>query len=102
MVEAWAVPVAVIVAFAVLFLAPLVEAAGTSLGRVAFFCPFVRHDVTVGFVERWALGTRRAVDVRSCSAFGEGQDLTCGKRCLETAGALPAPEPAGSVADRAR
>jgi hypothetical protein len=45
-----------------------------------FRCPFLRCDVAVTF-EEW--GGRRQ-DVVRCSAFGRGEQIDCGKRCLET------------------
>lgn len=86
MVEGWILPFAIVLAVAVLLLAPLVEAAGTLIRMASFFCPFKKRDVSVEFVEQGAFGLGKAVDVHSCSAFQDTQKVTCGKRCLELLG----------------
>lgn len=90
--EGWVLPIAILFAFAVLLLAPLIEAAGTTIRKTAFFCPVKRRDVTVEFLEQGAFGLGKAVDVRSCSAFEETQKMTCGKQCLELPAATGSPE----------
>lgn len=86
MVEAWVLPLMIVLAVAVLLLAPLVEAAGTLIRGATFLCPFRKRDVSVEFVEQGAFGLGKAVDVHSCSAFDDPQKVTCGKRCLELLG----------------
>lgn len=86
MVEAWVLPLAIMLAVAVLLLAPLVEAAGTSIRGASFFCPFKKRDVSVELVEQGAFGLGKAVDVRSCSAFQDPRKVTCSKKCLEFLG----------------
>lgn len=87
MLEPWIVPVAILIAFAVLLLMPLAELALGSVRRRRFRCPLEKRRVSVEFLERTALGISRPVDVRSCSAFPNPQVIDCDKRCLE----LPSP-----------
>lgn len=90
--EGWILPIAILFAFAVLLLAPLIEAAGTTIRKTAFFCPFKRGDVTVEFLEQGAFGLGKTVDVRCCSAFDDTEKMTCDKRCLELPAATGGPE----------
>jgi len=97
MLEAWILPVAIMLAVAVLLLAPLVEAGGTSIRCGSFFCPFKKRDVSVEFVEQGALGLGKAVDVHSCSAFQDPRKVACSKRCLELLASTDSFASAGTV-----
>jgi hypothetical protein len=82
MLEAWILPLAIILGVAVLLLAPLVEAGGISIRCASCFCPLEKREVSVEFVEQGALGLGKAVDVHSCSAFEDPRKVICDKRCL--------------------
>ena len=92
MLEGWILPIAILFAFAVILLAPLIEAAGTTTRKTAFFCPVRRRDVTVEFLEQGAFALGKAVDVHSCSAFEDTYTMTCGKQCLELPAVTGSPE----------
>jgi hypothetical protein len=81
--EVGILPMMILMAFVVLLLIPVLEAEGTSIQSVSFFCPFANQDVTADLVERRAFELGTAVDVHACCAFDEPQQLRCDKKCLE-------------------
>ncbi|MBI4537882.1 MAG: tellurite resistance/C4-dicarboxylate transporter family protein [Gemmatimonadetes bacterium] len=50
--------------------------------RMDFFCPFVGCPVSLEVVEGKARADHGIADIRSCTAF-EGEELSCGKKCIE-------------------
>ena len=82
--ESWIVPAALLVAFAAVLLAPLIEAAFDAFHRERVPCPVAGGTMTVELRERWVLGEARPVDVLSCSAFADPAAVTCGKKCLSS------------------
>jgi hypothetical protein len=83
-----ALPIVVVLAFAVLLFWPLAEAAFASARRTKVACPLSGRRVSVEFLERAAFGVVAAVDVRTCSAFPGEDEPDCGKACLRPV-ALP-------------
>lgn len=83
MLATWILPTAILMACAVLLLAPLFEVLGTSCRTVALWCPFKNRKFTASFIERGTLGISKKEDVSACTAFEDAHAVTCEKRCRE-------------------
>jgi hypothetical protein len=92
MIEAWIVPILIVVAGAALLIA-FMRAVATPTCRVAwksFRCPLKKRHVTVGFLaDRFRQD--RYCDVLSCSAFGAPWQVSCDKHCLDSPEVYQAP-----------
>jgi len=67
---------------AALALVPILIFLPRRVRRRRFWCPITRRDVEVELVETGPPGFRRAVGVKSCSAFLPADATTCGGHCL--------------------
>ena len=82
MLETWILPLGIIAAFAVLLVAPFVEALLPRIRRQCLRCPWANAEVTVHFVQRAPFGVVDAPDVGRCSAFEDPSSPTCDKGCV--------------------
>ena len=73
---------AVALILAALALLPILIFLPRRVRRCRFWCPIKRRDVEVELVETGPPGFRRAVGVKSCSAFFPANATTCGGHCL--------------------
>lgn len=86
MLEHWVLPGAVVSALIVLFLVPAVEGFLTTSRVERRFCPHIRYEVEVEYLERGGLGITRPVDVLTCAIVGEPITVVlCARPCLERA-----------------
>lgn len=82
MIELKILPYAILLAFAVLLLLPLVESVFAAVRRRSVRCPATGERTAVDFVERAVFGVVAPVDVASCSAVADLANINCGKACL--------------------
>jgi hypothetical protein len=68
---------------ALLLLVPLLVLFTQAVRRRQFWCVGRHREVEVEFEERGLPGLRRAVAVRSCSAFEPPTAVTCRRGCLD-------------------
>jgi hypothetical protein len=68
---------------ALLLLVPLLVLFSRAVRQRHFWCLVRRRDVEVEMEERGLPGLRRAVAIRSCSAFEPPTAVTCRRSCLE-------------------
>lgn len=68
--------------------------------RRTFWCPAAEREVTVEFVEIGIPGFRRAVAVRSCSAYEDSSVVTCRVPYLNPLYRLDAPPPPAMASGR--
>lgn len=80
--QTWAVPAAILIAFAVMLLLPLLETVLKSVRPVRFHCALAGKDVTLELEEHSSFAVPGPAEVRSCSAFDEPRAVTCDKPCL--------------------
>lgn len=66
-----------------LLLVPLLVLFSQALRRRRFWCLASRREVEVEMEEVGVPGFRRAVAVRSCTAFDPATAVTCRRKCLE-------------------
>jgi hypothetical protein len=82
MLATWILPLAIVVAFTALLVAPLVEALLPRVWHRSFRCPWAEGVVDVEFAQRAPYGVFDAPDVAGCSAFEDPASPSCGKGCL--------------------